>query len=170
MDERRAEALDDTMKKSFRLLAALLLLTLSLQARAGDVPAGAPLRLLLADFGIFNPASSGKPLFAPTKAVPRVPGQGFGWVMLVRTDKPTLKVREELTAPEKPETWGSSDPAVSKSVSADGLTVTTEREVVPIRGMLLSMWTVAPGDPQGRHTIRIYIDGRPVRNFEFELK
>ena len=56
------------------------------------------------------------------------------------------------------------------SVSDDGRTLTTEREVVPNRGIVHNMWAVAAGDPKGPHVVRVYIEGKLIRTFEFETE
>lgn len=123
-----------------------------------------------ADFGLFNPPESGKPLFVPTKMVPLTPNQVYGWIMLLRTDKSKIKWREEFTLPVKPDTWGDPEPLGSRSVSTDGRISITEREVSPDRGLIFNSWAVAPGDPKGRYVIRVFVDGSLARVFEFDVQ
>ena len=126
--------------------------------------------VIRADFGLFNPPNSGKPLFVPAKIVPFIPNQGYGWVILLRTDKPKIKWREEFTLPEKPNTWGDPETTGSRSVSTDGLVSTTEREVSTDRGVISNAWAVAPGDPKGRYVIRVFIEDSLARVFEFDVQ
>ena len=123
-----------------------------------------------ADFGLFNPPESGRPLFVPAKVVPLTPNQGYGWIMLLRTDKPKIKWREEFALPVKPDTWGDPEPLGSRSVSTDGRVSITEREVSPDRGIILNSWAVAPGDPKGRYVIRVFVEGSLARVFEFDVQ
>ncbi|NTW99044.1 MAG: hypothetical protein HGB35_03780 [Geobacteraceae bacterium] len=126
--------------------------------------------VISADFGIFETNTSGKPVFVPTVVVPLTPNQGYGWVMLIRTDKPSIKWREEFTLPAIPATWGDSHLPGTSSVSADGLTSITEREVSPDQGVISNSWEVAPGDPQGHYVIRVFVEGSLAKVFEFDVK
>lgn len=123
-----------------------------------------------AEFGLFNPPGSGKPAFAPVKVVPLVPNQGYGWIILLRTDKQKIKWREEFTLPAKPGTWGEPEPLGARSVSSDGRVSMTEREVTLDRGVIFNTWAVAPGDPKGHYVIRVFIEGTLARVFEFDVQ
>jgi hypothetical protein len=48
--------------------------------------------------------------------------------------------------------------------------LTTEREVAPNRGFIYNRWAVAAGDPKGLHVVRVYVEGKLVRTFEFEAE
>ncbi|WP_143086027.1 hypothetical protein [Formivibrio citricus] len=134
-----------------------------------DSPSSA-VEVVSADFGLFNSAESGNPPFEPAKVVPLTPNQGYGWVMLLRTDKPKIKWREEFTLPAKPDTWGNPEPLGTRSVSTDGRVSITEREVSPERGIIFNSWAVAPGDPKGRYVIRVFIEGVLASVFEFDVQ
>lgn len=136
----------------------------------GTVGAPSNYEIVRAEFGIFNQANSGKPTFAPTTTVPLTPNQGYGWIMVLRTTKPKIKWREEFTLPVKPDTWGDPEPLGTRSVSTDGRTSVTEREVSPERGLIFNMWTVAPGDPKGRYVIRVFVEGSLAKVFEFDVQ
>ncbi|SFN66513.1 hypothetical protein SAMN05660284_02008 [Formivibrio citricus] len=90
--------------------------------------------------------------------------------MLLRTDKPKIKWREEFTLPAKPDTWGNPEPLGTRSVSTDGRVSITEREVSPERGIIFNSWAVAPGDPKGRYVIRVFIEGVLASVFEFDVQ
>src|SRR5271154_4511755 len=81
-------------------------------ATISDTPADVNVmpEVIRADFGLFNTTNSGKPVFVSAKVVPFVPNQQYGWVILLRTNKPNIKWREELTLPQKPITWGKPEP------------------------------------------------------------
>jgi hypothetical protein len=36
-------------------------------------------------------------------------------------------------------------------------------------GVIENFWTIAPGDPSGKHKIEVYIDNRRIAAFEFEV-
>lgn len=126
--------------------------------------------VLDAAFGIFSPSASGEPSFVPTNIVPYVVGQDYGWFIKIKTDQPTVKWREVFTLPAAPNTWGVEGDTEDLSITNDGKTSTFEQEVVPEEGLIFNSWTIAPGDPQGKHVIRVYIEGGIVHIFEFEIR
>ena len=131
-------------------------------------PAEPTVRIEQAAFGVFSLTADGRVDFKPTKAVPLKPNQEFGWVIGVTTTKPTVKWREEFTVPYPPETWG---PVEGKhEISADRKVSILEREVTPDRGFLFNTWTIAPGDPKGRHVIKVTIEDAAPIVFEFDIE
>ena len=45
-----------------------------------------------------------------------------------------------------------------------------EREV-PVEGnFLFNAWTISPGDPKGRHTMKVTIEDAPPVVFEFDIE
>ena len=172
------------MQKRFALLLAPLLLVLcaceqakppdppartELPAYAAPAPAAEPtVRVEQSAFGVFSLTADGRVDFKPTKTVPLKPNQEFGWVIGVTTTKPTVKWREEFTVPYPPETWG---PVEGKhEISADRKVSILEREVTLDRGFLFNTWTMAPGDPKGRHVIKVTIEDAPPVVFEFDVE
>ncbi|MES2949682.1 MAG: hypothetical protein V4858_14160 [Pseudomonadota bacterium] len=162
------------MKTIFSFTAALLLISVS-PAAISALPepsknAAASTIVTSGEFGLFNLSDPSKPSFVPSASVPLVPDQAYGWIIRVRTDKAKIKWREEFTLPATPTTWGVAEPVGTRSVSNDGRTSVTEREVSPDRGVIFNSWSVAPGDPKGRYTIRVFIDGSLAKAFEFDVK
>ena len=159
-----------------KIILLLVFCAVSLSGAAFAIASNQPVgvvtapEVIRAGFGLFNPPNSGKPIFVPAKVVPLIPNQGYGWVILLRTDKPKIKWREEFTLPAKPNTWGDPESVGSRSVSTDGRVSTTEREVSPDRGMIFNTWAVAPGDPKGRYVIRVFIEGSLAAVFEFDVQ
>jgi hypothetical protein len=119
-------------------------------------------------FGLFNRTPDGRVDFKPAKTVPLTPNQEFGWIIGVTTSKPTVRWREEFTVPTPPETWGPIDG--KHEISADRRVSTLEREVTPERGFLFHSWAISPGDPKGRHTIKVTIEDAPPVVFEFDVE
>ena len=130
----------------------------------------AEIGVLEAVFGIFSPSGAGETSFVPTNTVPYVAGQEYGWFIKVKTDQPTVKWREVFTLPAAPNTWGVEGDTEDLSITNDGKTSTKEQEVAPEEGLIFNSWTIAPGDPQGKHVMRVYIEGRLVHIFEFEVR
>jgi hypothetical protein len=166
------------MRRLLTLLLALLVLTLCAceQAKPPEPPARPEpatraqpaVQIEQAAFGVFNRTADGRVDFKPTKTVPLIPNQEFGWVIGVTTTKPTVRWREEFTVPAAPETWG---PVEGKhEISADRRVSILEREV-PVEGnFLFNAWTISPGDPKGRHTMKVTVEDAPPIVFEFDIE
>jgi hypothetical protein len=140
-----------------------------LPAYAAPAPREEPaVQVEQAAFGVFNLTSDGRVDFRPTKTVPSTPNQEFGWIIGVTTTKPMVKWREEFILPAPPETWGPTEG--KHEISADRKVSILEREVTPERGFLFHMWAMSPGDPKGRHVIRVTIEDAPPVVFEFDVE
>jgi len=131
-------------------------------------PAGPSVQVEQSAFGLFSRTPDGRVDFKPAKTVPLTPNQEFGWIIGVTTSKPTVKWREEFTVPTPPETWGPIDG--KHEISADRRVSTLEREVTPERGFLFHSWAISPGDPKGRHTIKVTVEDAPPVVFEFDVE
>jgi hypothetical protein len=95
----------------------------------------------------------------------------YGWFIELKTSKPKIKWREEMVFPSPLAILDINGSTAQHSTSEDGLTVTSElEEVVPDSGLIYHMWGVAAGDPEGHHVVRIYVEDKLVRTFEFEAE
>jgi hypothetical protein len=121
-----------------------------------------------AQFGLFHKADQGRRTFEETTTFPLTPNEAFGWMIEVQTDKPKVKWREELTLPAKPATWG--DPADYLTISKDGRTATVVKEGELKDGRISNSWEMAPGDPRGKHRIRVWVEEELAGTFEFEVQ
>lgn len=126
--------------------------------------------IVRSDFGLFNRPDSGKPAFESSRRVPLKEDQGYGWFVELKTTRPKIKWREEMVVPSPPATWGIQNSTAQHTISDDRRTLTTEREVAPNRGIIHNVWGVAAGDPKGSHVVRVYVEGKLVRTFEFETE
>jgi hypothetical protein len=150
---------------------AIVVLAASMASAATQQQEIAPeVKIIRAEFGLFNPPESGKPAFIPTLTVPFKIDQGYGWVIEVSTTKHKVKWREELTLPEAPATWDEGKRPESQAISADGKTSILEGEMDADNGILHNVWAVVEGDPKGKYVIRVTIEGSQERVFEFEVK
>jgi hypothetical protein len=156
----------------FRALTAAAALFVAGAATAADDTAvdASSVEVLRAAFGLFSPAGSSQPPFVATNRVPLVVDQAYGWVIVIKTSAKTVRWREEFTLPAAPATWGGPDPSATRSMSDDARTTITEREVSAQDGVILHAWSVAAGDPAGTYRMRVSIDGRLVRTFEFQVR
>ncbi|MEH2379118.1 MAG: hypothetical protein V7K27_09575 [Nostoc sp.] len=120
------------------------------------------------EFGIKRVDSKGNVSIFRTTRVPLQEGNAYGWRIKLKDYQGEVKWREVLHLPKPPETWGT-DNGEDFSISADGTTSVTRRTQSAPEGVIENFWTIAPGDPVGKHRIEVYIDDRLISTFEFEL-
>jgi hypothetical protein len=145
--------------KTLRLLSLLLLIFIA--------PASAqPPMIVECVFGIvIDHKNTSQDTFIPTSQVPLVEKQGYGWAMVLNTDKQVVKWREEFTLPSAPEIWGADDVKLSE----DRRTSTVERETPVIGGTIQNFWAVAPGDPEGEYRISVVLENGEAVMFTFNV-
>ena len=105
--------------------------------------------------------------------VPYLPNRScFGWRARLAGSPGLVQYREVLQLPEAPAFWSGEEDAYSPhSYSADRKTATTEQFAAPdAEGWISSTWCVVEGDPTGPHAIDVYIDGRHINHFDFDVK
>jgi len=152
------------------LLALLTLAGCAGPAALEQSAAKLPIEVVKAEFGLFNALETGRPPFIATPLVPLVVNQAYGWVIVLKTSEKTVRWREEFTLPAAPATWGGPERIGTRSMSDDGRTTITEREVTLHNGAIFNSWSVAPGDPTGTYRMRVTIEDRLVRTFEFRVE
>lgn len=148
------------------VLAAVLALQLSTAAATTEkVVPQSPFKVLKAEFGLVGPGG-----FQPSTKVPFKEGQSFGWVIQLDTRRDTVKWREELRLPAAPQSWQADASSGKHTVSADRKTSILEREAKVENGLIYNFWQIAPGDPRGRYTMRVMLEGMLVSSFEFDVE
>lgn len=149
----------------------LPVLALAVAGAAGQQPATpGSVRILSAQSGLFGGPGGDLESFVAGTRLPLRDGQTFGWRMQVQTDKPRVAVREELTLPSEPTTWGDPEPDVKRRTSPDGRTAVSEYQLEPKAGFIANSWTVTTGDPKGTWVIKVKVEGHPERVFRFEAQ
>jgi hypothetical protein len=148
------------------LLAAALALQVSTAAATTEkaIPPS-QFKVLKAEFGVVVPGG-----FQPTSKVPFKDGQSFGWVIQLDTKRDLIQWREELRLPSAPQTWQADEKSGKHTISADRKTSTLEREARIENGLIYNFWQVSPGDPKGRYTLRVMLEGMLVSTFEFDVE
>jgi hypothetical protein len=120
------------------------------------------------EFGMRKVDSKGKATFIPTTRVPLEEGITYGWRIKLKDYQGEVKWWEILRLPKPPQTWGT-DNGEDFSISRDGTTVVTRRTQSASDGVIENFWTIAPGDPVGKHKMEVYIDDRMIGSFQFEI-
>lgn len=140
----------------------------ALGAQDSQAPTAPDVQMLGGAFGLFSNAVDGPAQFTPATVVPLVEGQGYGWILKLRTSKRQVRWREEFNLPAAPQTWGEREQLGRRSLSEDSRVAITERVVEPADGLIYNSWAVAKGDPAGKYRIRVYVEGQLAATFEFE--
>ena len=65
---------------------------------------------------------------------------------------------------EEPKSWGDRD---DMTLLHDNRISVTKKVVEVDRGVIMSMWCVAEGDPTGNYKIEVYIKGVLAESFSF---
>lgn len=152
--------------KKFLLPLIFCLLTFGNNAVAAQ-PDAKPFEIMFSEFGLIN-IEAGKESFTPSRLIKLDTHSSYGWLIRLATDKTGITWREEFTLPVKPETWG--DLQKGQSISKDGKTSIIERTTSPEHEIIFNVWQVAPGDPTGRHVIKVFVEGELADTFEFDVQ
>jgi hypothetical protein len=120
------------------------------------------------EFGVFRRSRKGKMTFIPTTNVPLLDGYSYGWRIHFKKYKGKVTWREILQLPKVPETWGTQN-GENFSLSPDGSAAITSRTDYVENSMIQNTWAITTGDPLGKHRIDVFIDGRRVARFNFDV-
>ncbi|MCZ8110371.1 MAG: hypothetical protein ACK5Y8_07440 [Betaproteobacteria bacterium] len=142
---------------------------------APGLPAGTAVaqgvQVLRAEVGrLAPPDAAGRQAFTPARVLPLRDGQEFAWRLVVQTRQPFVRVREELTLPAEPRTWGDPEPDIRRRTTPDGRTAITEWRLAPRDGVLQSAWTVTAGDPPGTWVLTLTVEDQPPRVFRLQAR
>ncbi|MCC5638480.1 hypothetical protein LC593_22105 [Nostoc sp. CHAB 5844] len=127
-----------------------------------------PIAIDKAEFGIARVDARGKVNFIPTFRVPLQEGSKYGWRIQLNDYEGEVTWREVLRLPKPPETWATDD-GENFTVSADGTESVMRRKSIANDGVIENYWTIAAGDPPGKHKIQVYVDERLIATFDFEV-
>lgn len=137
---------------------------------ASNVKNGNAVDIISAEFGLLEPGSPGEMTLTPTTVVPWVANQGYGWKITLRNPPASVAWREEFTLPARPESWGSAGTVGDRTLSADGKTLVTAAQVTPTQGVIAHSWQILPGDPKGRYVMRVSVEGKLAKTFQFTVQ
>lgn len=107
-------------------------------------------------FGIPVEGEDSEPGFSETRAVPHVQDQRYGWMMSLHTGRDRVRVREELTLPAPPISWGRAATDPRATLSEDRRRAVVEEETTYDR--VQRSWSIDHGDPEGVYTLRLYVE------------
>ena len=153
------------MPRSFLAFIALCFFTVGSADAQSNVADPSSLRILSAQAGLFGEPGTETTQFIQSAMLPLKDGQAFGWRMSVQTAKKRVLVREQLTLPEEPKTWGDPEPDIKRKTTPDGRTAITEVWLEPKDGFIFHTWTVTTGDPKGIWVLKVSVQGQAERTF-----
>jgi hypothetical protein len=136
---------------------------------AGMIRVAPDLWVVDTQFGLLETDEEGQQSFIPFSFVPLEPGQKYGWVAWLQTNRLLVRWREELDMPAVPYSWGRVEEE-GVQVTPNGRLAVTERIEPPLDGLLSNYWSVVTGDPVGLYTLRLYIEDTLVRTFYFHVE
>ena len=131
-------------------------------------PAPVPVKIIGAEFGLFNTSDSGEQLFLPAQVVPHRVGQRYGWIIEVGSARRSLSVREEYLLPNsaKPATDSLSE---SLYVPLQRRNQVSQRQLVPVEGKIYGEWAIGPNEPAGHRQLQVVIEEQVAASFEFDV-
>jgi hypothetical protein len=114
-----------------------------------------------AEFGTFHSDAQGNLAFNAATLVPKTEGQGYGWVVNLRTTRPKVHVLEQQIVWDVTVQHEGGEP--------QPLTLNNEYDLDALNGVIYSTWTMEADEPSGRRTIKVYIEGTLVKEFEYRV-
>ena len=156
------------MPRTFLAYLTLFFCVASAANAQSSVADTSSLRILSAQAGLFGEPGTETTQFTQSATVPLKDGQAFGWRMSAQTAKKKVLVREELTLPDEPRTWGDPEPEIKRRTTPDGRTAITEVWLEPRDGFIFHTWTVTKGDPKGIWVLRVSVQGQAERIFRLQ--
>jgi hypothetical protein len=129
----------------------------------------ADVRIIKAEFGLFEAGEPGEVMFSPTLTIPNKDGQRYGWVIELVSDQRSLLVREEYLYPEKIPVVNlqKDDTLVFPNPRRHQV---SERRLVPEGGKIVGEWAIGPNEPFGERHLLVVIDGAPDTRFDYRVE
>ena len=133
--------------------------------------AGEPVKIVSAEFGVFDTRDPREVLFEPVRVVPHKAGQRYGWIIEVRTKKRSLSVREEYLL-ENPQVQSEVTDPIRQNLMLPLVrrNQVSQRQLVPVEGKIYGEWVIGPAEPAGRRHLQVLIEGQVAASFEYEVK
>ena len=125
-----------------------------------------------ARFGVINGID-----IVETHHIPYTIGAHYGFRVDYHDIGRPVTLREEFHSPA-PVHWRSSSPSPQRmSQTSDGKTMTREiqlgshtRSPPEIHSLYVEDIQIARGDPRGQYTVKLWLDGKPFKEFEYVLE
>ena len=126
-----------------------------------------PVKIVSAEFGVFDVSNPRETLFQPTRLVPHKVGQRYGWIIELVARQRSVSVREEYLLPSAAK---ASDGGGVMVIPFERRNQVSQRQLVPVDGRIFGEWEIGPGEPPGRRHLEVVVEGEVVASFEYEVK
>ncbi|NJA88519.1 hypothetical protein HCX48_04670 [Rhodocyclus tenuis] len=160
--------------RSLAVALAVLFAGEASSVMAAEPAPAPPVDIVAAEFGVFVDGGHDELVLVPTRLVPHVVGQRYGWAIELRTARRSVSVREEYVRPPASPT---ADAAVASDPVRDSLQLpvatsrqVSQRQLVPVNGLIYGEWAVGPGEPAGHRTLRVVIENEAQLVFDYDMK
>lgn len=122
--------------------------------------------ILSAEFGIVQNQVN----FIKTTTVPYIENQSYGWRIRVAPPEARVHWREEFELPRTPAIWeGNPDDAVHQTLKDHDKICVTEKDDKAVGGVIQNFWAVAKDDPHGLYHMRVFVNGKLAKTFDFTV-
>jgi len=128
------------------------------------------LRIVSAEFGLFDASNPRAISFEPTHIVPHREGQRYGWIIEVRSKKRSVSVREEYLLPAAGAGAGPGFGPSGGIILLPRRTQVSQRQLVPAGGKIYGEWEIGPGEPPGKRRLQVIVEGELAGDFEYEVR
>ena len=146
------------------LTVLLLLLAIFTKSQAASLEA--------AEFLVSLRDHEGNQATYQSNLVPLIPRLAcYGWRIRLANAKGLIKFKEVFSLPTEPEFWGGENDEFNPSAIAKNRKSSVTEKFAHVRdGWISHSWCVAEGDPEGKYMMEVYIEGKFVKRFDFEVR
>lgn len=103
-----------------------------------------------------------------SRCIPGIPGQLYGWRISGIFGVRSALVREKLTLPSAPKTWGEQEDGEGLFlISDDRTSCVWERSLPVVMEAVGNCWEFADGDPRGIYELQVSVAGVVLDEFLF---
>jgi hypothetical protein len=138
------------------------------RAQPSETETGPLVEIVHAEFGVFDTRDQ-KTVFSESSVVSRKQGQRYGWVIEIRTKKPSLSVREEYLLPNAANA-NSPEKASEGLILWERRSQVSQRQLTPVENLIYGEWVSGPNEPAGHRHLQVIIEDETVADFEFDVK
>ena len=160
---------------------ALAIMALAVPAHAGPFEDGKAaydrdaqsISIEAAEFLVFlNDSEGNQQSVFQSDLVPLIPNRVcYGWRIRLAGAERLVRFKEVFSLPAEPEFWGEENDEFSTSKISENRTISVTEMFIPMQdGWIDHNWCVADGDPIGKHSIEVHINGQFAKRFDFQVR
>ncbi|MCF7870168.1 MAG: hypothetical protein K9L69_00570 [Candidatus Omnitrophica bacterium] len=150
-------------KQIITIIAIIVLLGIGLYG----VNKGSTIEVLGAKAGIVVGYRGDIPKIEETKTINLNEGVKFGWIIITKDADRNIFWQEIIIFPEKPKNLVVSE---DTKISSNGKEAITKRSSNLKDGIIYNVWGLDKSDPIGEYEIKVYGEGKLLKQFSFTVK